>query len=260
MSASELVLQNHRCQRILNFSLYDAFQRASPEVRVKSLFGQKFPRGFIEVQANVLLGKLFALEPLNLDVHDLLELILCERVKRDHFVNPVNELRPEMTPDFLEHLLLDFFHGPFGFLNLSGGDVTGHDNDGVLEVYLATVTVGQLPFVHDLQQDVVHLLVRLFDFVQQHDRVRAPAHRLGQLSAFLVSHVSRRGPDQAADGVFLHELRHVQPHHGILVIKQEVGKRPGQLRLADPCGPEEQEGTDRTVRILQVRTCPSDGF
>jgi hypothetical protein len=52
--------------------------------------------------------------------------------------------------------------------------------------------------------------------------------------------------------VLLHVLRHVEPHHGVLVVEQERGQRLGQLGLADTGRPKEQERADRPVRVLQA--------
>ena len=63
--------------------------------------------------------------------------------------------------------------------------------DRVPEVDRAPLRVGQPAVVEDLQQDVEHIGMRLLDLVEQHHRVRAAAHRLGELPALLVA---RRSP------------------------------------------------------------------
>ena len=47
-----------------------------------------------------------------------------------------------------------------------------HDQDHVAEVDLLAVVVGQLAVIHDLQQDVVEIRMRLLDFVQQQHAMR----------------------------------------------------------------------------------------
>jgi hypothetical protein len=39
--------------------------------------------------------------------------------------------------------------------------------------------------------------------------------------------------------------------HRLLVVEQELGQRPRRFRLADTCRTQEQEGSQRPVRILQ---------
>ena len=132
-------------------------------------------------------------------------------------------------------------------------DVAGHDDDGVLEIDRAALAVGQPAVVEHLQQHVEHVAVRLFDFVEEDHAVRAAAHGFGQSAALFVADVSRRRADQARDGVLLHELAHVDAHHRVLVVEQELGQRLAQLGLADAGGAEEQERADRPIRIAQAR-------
>ena len=95
-------------------------------------------------------------------------------------------------------------------------DVRGHDQDGVLEVDRAALAVGQATVVHHLQEHVEDVGVGLLDLVEQHDRVRAAAHGLGQLAALVVADVAGRRADEARDGVLLHVLGHVDADHRVL--------------------------------------------
>ncbi len=45
-------------------------------------------------------------------------------------------------------------------------DIGSHNNNDVSEVCLATVMVGQLAVIHDLQQDVEDVRVSFFYFIQ----------------------------------------------------------------------------------------------
>jgi hypothetical protein len=53
-------------------------------------------------------------------------------------------------------------------------------------------------------------------------------------------------------------LGHVQTDHGALVVEHEFGERPRQLRLPHPGRAEEDEGADRSVRVLQTRACATE--
>ena len=130
-------------------------------------------------------------------------------------------------------------------------DVRRHDDDGVPEVHRAPLRIGEAPVVENLQQDVEHVRMRLLDLVEQHHRVRAAAHRLGELAALLVADVARRRADQPRDGVLLHVLRHVDAHHRLLVVEQELGERARRLGLSHARGAEEDERADGPIRILQ---------
>ncbi len=81
--------------------------------------------------------------------------------------------------------------------------------------------------------------------------VRAAAHGLGQLAALVVADVAGRRADEAADGVLLHVLRHVDADHRVLRVEHELGQRARQLGLADAGRAEEQEVADRAVGVAE---------
>ena len=121
------------------------------------------------------------------------------------------------------------------------------------------VVVGQAAVVEHLQQDVEHVAVGLFDFVEQHDGVRPAADGFGEPAPFFVADVARRGADQAADGVPLHELAHVEADHRVLVVEQHLRQRLAKLGFAHAGGAEEDERADRAVRVLQAAAAAADG-
>src|SRR5919109_301540 len=59
-------------------------------------------------------------------------------------------------------------------------------------------------------------------------------------------------------GVLLHVLRHVDPHHRVLVAEQELGERARQLGLADAGRAEEHERACRPLRVLEARARAPD--
>ena len=157
-----------------------------------------------------------------------------------------------MAPHDLHHPLADVLEGTVGHvLDDLAAQVRGHDQDRVPEVDSAALTVGQAAVVEQLEQDVEHVRVRLLDLVQEDDRVRPPADRLGELATLLVAHVARRRADQPGHGVALLVFRHVETGQGLLVVEEELGQRPCQLRLPHPRGPEEDEGPDRPVGVRE---------
>ena len=68
-----------------------------------------------------------------------------------------------------------------------GTGVRGHDDDRVLKADHAALCVGQAAVVQDLQQGVEHVRVRLFDLVEQHNRVRAAADLFSQLAGLVIA-------------------------------------------------------------------------
>src|SRR5580704_9674080 len=100
--------------------------------------------------------------------------------------------------------------------------------------------------------------MRLFDLVEQHDRVRRTLHPLGELAALLVAHVARRRTDQLRHRVLLHELRHIEADERLLTAEQELRQRARDLSLANARRSEEQERSNRAVRILETGTRATD--
>ena len=96
-----------------------------------------------------------------------------------------------------------------------GADVGGHDDDGVAEVDLAALGVGQVAVVEDLQQHVEDVRVRLLDLVEEDEAVGLAADGVGELAAVVVADVAGRGADEPRDVVLLHELGHVELDHGL---------------------------------------------
>ncbi len=98
------------------------------------------------------------------------------------------------------------------------------------------------------------------DLIEQHDRVRFSAHRLGELTALVIANVAGRGADQTGHGEFLHILRHINPDHTALIVKQSFRKRLGKLGLAHAGRSQKQERTDRAVGIGNARAGAQNGF
>ena len=106
-------------------------------------------------------------------------------------------------------------HGPLaeahqGLADLPGARVGGHDEDDVAEVRLLPVVVREGGVVHDLQEHVVDVLVRLLDLVEEQHGVRGLAHRVGEQAAVVVAHVPGRRADEPGHGVLLLVLAHVE--------------------------------------------------
>ena len=196
-------------------------------------------------------------------VHDAQQVRLGQRVEDDQVVQTVEELRLEDALGFLQDfalhrlvILLVLRHAePERHLPLDEfrADVGGHDDDRVAEVDLAAQRIRDLAFFQNLEQQVHHVRVRLFDFVEQHDRVRPAAHRFGELAAFLVTDVAGRRADQARRRELLHVLAHVDLDERVAVAEHELRQRAGQERLAHARRAQEDERANRTLRVFQVR-------
>ncbi len=125
-----------------------------------------------------------AAQPFELNVDDLFELLFVERVEDDDFVDAIEELGAEVLAQFVEHgrahhRVVGAVERAAMFENAVAADVRRHDDDRVLEVHGAPLTVGEPPVVENLQEHVEHVRVRLLDFVEENDAIRPAPHRFG---------------------------------------------------------------------------------
>ncbi len=207
------------------------------------------------------------------EADDLLDVILVERTEDDGGIQAVDELGTEGALErivqFLAHLLVgEFLLGgfiAFGleaqtglFLDQVRADVGGHDDDGVAEIHLATLGVGKMTLLHDLQEHVVDLGMGFLHLVEDDDGVGAAAQGFGELTGIIVTDVTGRGTDETRGSVPFHELGHVQLDGGILAAEHELGEGTRQLGLADTGGSEEHERADRALGVLETGAGAAD--
>ena len=237
-------------QRLLDVLLDDAGQGPGAVELVEAVLGQPVGRLVAGLDGHVAVGQLgFQLQDELL--HDLADDLLGQRLEGHHGVQAVAELRREDALDGLVALPVSPAAAEADGLALGvgGAGVGGHDQDHIAEVDLLAVAVGQLAVVHHLQQDVVDVLVRLLDLVEQDDGVRVLVDGVGQLTALVIADVARRGADQAADRVALHVLAHVEAQQ---LDAERGGQLTGRLGLAHAGRTAEQVAADRLVGIAQA--------
>ena len=139
-------------------------------------------------------------------------------------------------------------------LNQIRPQVGGHHHHRIAEIHRTALTIGQAAIIQHLQQDVEDIRVSLLHLVQQYHRVRLATHRFGQVTAFFIADIAWGSPHQPGHGMLLHELGHVDTHHGFFGIEQEVGQCFTQLGLANPRGTQEQETAVGTIGVRQPGT------
>ena len=205
-------------------------------------------------------------------VHDRGKIGSGERMEDDDLIDTVDEFRTERVFHFIHHQLLHILEGflllafvlcfESQFLHLvfqeGRAKVTGHDDDSIREVHGAALTIGQTTIIEYLQKNIEEIRMRLFDFIEEDDAVRRLSHGIGQLAAFFIADISWRRTDETGHFVFLHVFRHIETNHIFLTAKHAFSERSGQLGLADTGRAEEEEGTDRTFRILHAGTRTTD--
>ena len=190
-----------------------------------------------------------------LQVDDVIDLATPQRMEYHDVVDAIQKLRLEHPAERHQHILLHRapcrISGLPAFEDHLTTHVRRHDDDRVAEVDGASLRIGEASVVEQLQQNIEHIGMRLLDFVEQDHGVRTATHGLGELATFFVAHVTRRRADEPRHGMLLHVLRHVDAYHGVFVVEQKFGERLGGLRLAHTGRPEEDEGADRTIGVLQ---------
>jgi hypothetical protein len=107
-----------------------------------------------------------------------------------------------------------------------------------------------LPVVHDLQEDVEQVRVRLLDLVEQQHAMRVLVDGVGEEPALVEADIARRRADQPADRVALHIFRHVEALERDAHDRRQLARHLG---LADAGGAGEEVVADRLVGIAQAR-------
>src|SRR5690606_2545817 len=203
----DFALQDLFCHRVYQVFLDGAVGRAGAKLLVVALVREEILR--LVGQLNIVTELDNPIEQLaERDVDDFVYVLPLQRVEHDHIVKPVQEFRAEGTLQRMLDRRLHVFLFRLAFrgsgkadsgseiLQVTYADVTRHYDDGVPEVDPAAEAVGQDTVIKHLQQDVEHIRVRLFNFIQEDYRVRLASHLFGKLSAFFVADITRRGADE----------------------------------------------------------------
>ena len=259
VAVADVAREQCRGEPVADLALHEPAQRPGAVRRVVPLLGEPRLRrlGHLEGDPPVVQPRR---ERPHLELDDPAQLGGRQGVEHDDLVEAVEELGLEGRA-----------HGGHDGLPLGArlhrrvdevlrAEVGGHDEDDVAEVDGAALPVGEPPVVEHLEQDVEGLRVGLLHLVEEHDRVRAAADRLGELTALLVADVAGRGADEPGHRVPLGVLAHVDAHHRALVVEEEVRQRLGELGLADTGGPEEQEAPGGAVGVRDARASAAHGI
>ena len=95
--------------------------------------------------------------------------------------------------------------------------------------------------IQHLKQDIEYIRMRFLDLIKEYHRIWMPSDFFAELSAVLMSYISRRGADQLGYAVFFHVFGHVDPDHGLFVPEQCLSQCLGKLGLSDSCRSKEEE-------------------
>ncbi len=99
-----------------------------------------------------------------------------------------------------------------------------------------------------------------FDLIEQHDAVRALAHRFSQDAAATVTDIARRRALELRNRVRLLVLRHIDRRECSLAPEEQVRKCKCCLGFADAGRARKQEYAKRCVFVLQARLRGTQAF
>src|SRR5215211_7825465 len=161
--------EDHARQLVVHTALDGAPQRPGSELGIEAFLGDQpdRPPGELELDA---LSPQASGGPVEAQALYLAYLLFVQRAEDDDLVYAVDELRPEMMPDDLDHVLFELLEGLFLSsvgLNPLGSHVGGHDDHRVFEVHRPALGVCQASIVEDLEQYVEDVGVGLLDLVEK---------------------------------------------------------------------------------------------
>ena len=169
-----------------------------------------------------------------------------------------------MSAQIIHNLFLGFFLDLTIFINtiqqIRRSDIGGHDQDRILEVYSTSLGIGNTAIIQYLQKYIEYIRMCLLNLIEKYNAVRFPTNGFCQLSALLVSNISRRSSDQSGYRVFLHVLAHVDTNHILLIIEKSLCKGFGKLCFTNTGRSKEQERTDWFGRIFDSCFGTKDGI
>jgi len=186
-------------------------------------------------------------------------------VEYDDLIHTVQELGSEEPSEFMHQLALHLLIPALAPLLLLRGresegrvardifaaHVRGEDDNRVAKIHLASLGIGQLALLHDLEEHVECLRVSLFDLVKTDHAVGSTPHSLRQLPGLFISHITRGSAHQPRDGVPFHELGHIELQQRVFAAEHELGQCLGQFGFSDTRGAQEDKRADRPPRVLE---------
>ncbi len=144
------------------------------------------------------------------------------------------------------------------FFRVLASNVRGHDDDGIFEVHLPALRVGEVPTVQNLKQEIECIGMCLLNLIKQDNRVWAVLDHFRERPALFVSDISWRRADKLRDGVPFHIFGHIKADERLVVVKHELRKRPRELRLSHSRRTQEDERADWSVFFVDARSRAPD--
>src|SRR5690606_16222573 len=99
-----------------------------------------------------------------------------------------------------------------------------------------------------------------FDLVKQHHGVWVTPYGFSELSALVITHVSRGRTNKPRYRMAFLIFAHVDTYHRLLVVEEKFCQRFGQLRFAHSGSPQENKRSDGAFGVAQPCPGAADGI
>ena len=139
-------------------------------------------------------------------------------------------------------------------------EVGGEEEDDVFTVNQAALAVRHLALVKRLVEQVEHIRVRFFHFIEKYHRVGFLADGLSQHAAFAIADIARRGTNQPRDGVLLLELGHIDGGQVLATAVEQLCQLQDGFGFTHATGTSQQKRAKRASRTAQVGACGQQVF
>ena len=132
-------------------------------------------------------------------------------------INTVQEFRLEHPFYLIHHLSLHMLIITFfiflrskskflGFNNCLSACIGSHNDTGLLKIYFSSLRICNMSVIQNLKQNIKYIRMCFFNLIEQNHAVGISAYLFRQLTAFIISYISRRRSNQFGYTVFLHVL------------------------------------------------------
>src|SRR5207302_10850123 len=103
-----------------------------------------------------------------LDFDNLLQIFLAQPIEDNDLIYAIEKFGTEMCAQRIHDQSRASF-ARFFFSNVLRADVRGHDDDRVLEIDRSPLPVRDPAVVEHLEENIEHVLVRFFYFIEEND-------------------------------------------------------------------------------------------
>ena len=136
----------------------------------------------------------------------------------NHRIETIEEFWTEISFESIHQLRL--FCILFQTCFIAKACIGSRDNNRVLEVDCISLSICQATIIQNLKKKGNHLWIRLFNFIQENDRVWIAAHALGQsVVVIIIADITSSGTNQLGNSGAVRVFRHIQTDNSLFSTK-----------------------------------------